>query len=96
LALTKALSRELGPDQIRVNAILIGIVRSGQGRRAAEARGISVDEHYDRIASTANIPVGRVGLASEFADLALFLLSDRSAFITGVGINFDGGQSPVT
>ena len=71
LALTKALSRELGPDQIRVNAVLIGIVRSGQGRRAAAARGISVDEHYDRIASTSNIPVGRVGLASEFADLAL-------------------------
>jgi NAD(P)-dependent dehydrogenase (short-subunit alcohol dehydrogenase family) len=96
LALTKALSRELGPDQIRVNAILIGVVRSGQGRRAAEARGISVDEVYSQIAATTNIPIGRVGLASEFADLALFLLSERSAFISGVGINFDGGQSPVT
>jgi NAD(P)-dependent dehydrogenase (short-subunit alcohol dehydrogenase family) len=96
LALTKALSRELGPDQIRVNAVLIGMVRSGQGRRAAAARGISVDEHYDQIAGSSNIPIGRVGLAAEFADLARFLLSDRSAFITGVGINFDGGQSPVT
>jgi NAD(P)-dependent dehydrogenase (short-subunit alcohol dehydrogenase family) len=93
LALTKALSRELGPEQIRVNAVLIGSVRSGQGRRAAERHGISVEEHYARAAS--GIPIGRVGLASEFADLALFLLSDRSAFITGVGINFDGGQSPV-
>jgi NAD(P)-dependent dehydrogenase (short-subunit alcohol dehydrogenase family) len=96
LALTKALSRELGPDQIRVNAILIGAVRSGQGRRAAAARGISVDEHYDGVVAASDIPIGRVGLASEFADLARFLLSERSAFITGVGINFDGGQSPVT
>ena len=96
LALTKALSKELGPDQIRVNAILIGIVRSGQGRRAAAAQGITVDEHYDRIAATGSIPIGRVGLPAEFADLAMFLLSERSAFITGVGVNFDGGQSPVT
>jgi NAD(P)-dependent dehydrogenase (short-subunit alcohol dehydrogenase family) len=96
LALTKALSRELGPDQIRVNAVLIGIVRSGQGRRAAAAHGITVQEHYDTIGATANIPLGRVGLPSEFADLALFLLSERSSFITGVGINFDGGQSPVS
>jgi NAD(P)-dependent dehydrogenase (short-subunit alcohol dehydrogenase family) len=95
LALTKALSRELGPDRIRVNAVLIGIVRSGQGRRAAAGQGISVDEYYDRVAATADIPIGRVGLAPEFADLALFLLSERSSYITGVGINFDGGQSPV-
>ncbi|MCW2524445.1 MAG: short-chain dehydrogenase/reductase [Frankiales bacterium] len=96
LALTKALSREFGPDQIRVNAVLIGIVRSGQGQRGAAAQGVTVEEYYDKIGVTANIPVGRVGLPSEFADLALFLLSERSAFITGVGINFDGGLSPVT
>jgi NAD(P)-dependent dehydrogenase (short-subunit alcohol dehydrogenase family) len=41
------------------------------------------------------IPLGRVGLAAEFADLGAFLLSERSAYITGTAINFDGGASPV-
>ena len=39
LALTKALSKELGPDLIRVNAILVGIVQSGQWVRRAAAPG---------------------------------------------------------
>jgi NAD(P)-dependent dehydrogenase (short-subunit alcohol dehydrogenase family) len=95
LALTKALSKELGPDLIRVNAILIGLVQSGQWDRRAAARGIPVDELYAEMAATRQIPLGRVGLAAEFADLAAFLLSERSAYITGAAINFDGGSSPV-
>jgi NAD(P)-dependent dehydrogenase (short-subunit alcohol dehydrogenase family) len=95
LALTKALSKELGPDLIRVNAILVGIVQSGQWVRRAAARGITADELYAEVAATGQIPLGRVGLAAEFADLAAFLLSDRSAYITGTAINFDGGSSPV-
>jgi NAD(P)-dependent dehydrogenase (short-subunit alcohol dehydrogenase family) len=95
LALTKALSKELGPDLIRVNAILVGIVQSGQWVRRAAARGITVDELYAEVAATGQIPLGRVGLAAEFADLAAFLLSERSAYITGTAINFDGGSSPV-
>ena len=95
LALTKALSKELGPDQIRVNAVLIGMVQSGQWDRRAAARGIPVDELYAEAAAARQIPLGRVGLAAEFADLAAFLLSERSAYITGTAINFDGGSSPV-
>ncbi|MFY9930725.1 MAG: SDR family oxidoreductase [Streptosporangiaceae bacterium] len=95
LALTKALSKEFGPEQIRVNAILIGIVQSGQWVRRAAARGITADELYAEMAATAQIPLRRVGLAAEFAELAAFLLSDRSAYITGAAINFDGGLSPV-
>ena len=95
LALTKALSKEFGPDQIRVNAILVGTVESGQWVRRAAARGITADELYAEVAATGQIPLGRVGLAAEFADLAAFLLSERSAYITGAAINFDGGSSPV-
>ena len=95
LALTKALSKEFGPDQIRVNAILVGTVQSGQWVRRAAARGITVDKLYAEMAAAGQIPLGRVGLAAEFADLAAFLLSGRSAYITGTAINFDGGFSPV-
>jgi NAD(P)-dependent dehydrogenase (short-subunit alcohol dehydrogenase family) len=95
LALTKALSKEFGPDLIRVNAILVGMVQSGQWARREAARGITADELYAEAAASGQVPLGRVGLAAEFADLAAFLLSERSAYITGAAINFDGGSSPV-
>jgi NAD(P)-dependent dehydrogenase (short-subunit alcohol dehydrogenase family) len=93
LAITKALANELGPEGIRVNAVLIGTVQSGQMRRAAERSGRSLDEFY--AAAGKAIPLGRVGKAEEFGDLGAFLLSRRASFITGVAINLDGGHSPV-
>ncbi len=41
------------------------------------------------------IPLGRIGEAEEFANLACFLASDAASYITGVAINIDGGSSPV-
>lgn len=95
LALTKAASRDLGGQGIRVNAILIGLVESGQWRRRAEAAGQSEDELYRNMAQRGGIPLGRVGRAEEFADLAAYLLSDRASYVTGSAINLDGGSSPV-
>jgi NAD(P)-dependent dehydrogenase (short-subunit alcohol dehydrogenase family) len=95
LALTKALSKEFGPAGVRVNAVLIGLVRSGQWERNAAAQNIPVDELYERMGSTAGIPLGRFGQPQEFADLVAFLLSARGAYITGAAINLDGGLSPV-
>jgi NAD(P)-dependent dehydrogenase (short-subunit alcohol dehydrogenase family) len=94
LAITKAGSKDLGGQGIRVNAILVGLVKSGQWRRRAEAAGQSEDEFYDRLAQGSSIPLGRVGRAEEFADLAAYLLSDRSSYVTGSAINLDGGSSP--
>ncbi len=95
LAFTKALSKEWGPEHIRVNAILIGLVESGQWRRRAEAQGIPLADLTARMAREASIPLGRMGRTEEFADLAAFLLSARSAYVTGAAINFDGGSSAV-
>lgn len=92
LAMTKALSKELGPSGVRVNAVLIGLVESGQWRRLSETSGRPLDEIYRGMAT--DIPLGRVGRAREFADLAAYLLSPRSSFVTGAGINLDGGASP--
>jgi NAD(P)-dependent dehydrogenase (short-subunit alcohol dehydrogenase family) len=95
LALTKSLASEVGPRGIRANAILIGIIESGQWVRRAEVSGISVEEFYETTATNAHIPLGRVGRADEFADLASYLLSPRASYVTGVGIALDGGLSPV-
>jgi NAD(P)-dependent dehydrogenase (short-subunit alcohol dehydrogenase family) len=95
MALMKSLSKELGPAGIRVNAVLIGLMESGQWVRAARSSGQEVDEFYRRLAEGSSIPLGRVGRADEFADVAAFLLSPRSSYLTGTAINLDGGLSPV-
>jgi NAD(P)-dependent dehydrogenase (short-subunit alcohol dehydrogenase family) len=95
MALMKALSKELAPDQVRANAVLIGLIESGQWVRAAESTGQPVEQFYERFAKDAAIPLGRFGRADEFADLGCFLLSSRASYLTGVAINLDGGMSPV-
>ncbi|MGH9047450.1 MAG: SDR family oxidoreductase, partial [Acidimicrobiales bacterium] len=93
MALTKALSKEVGPRNVRVNAVLIGLVESGQWERVAERSSTPVERLYENMAERSSIPLGRVGRAEEFADLAAFLLSPRAGYVTGTAINLDGGLS---
>jgi 3-oxoacyl-[acyl-carrier protein] reductase len=95
MAMMKALSKELAPDLIRVNGINIGLIKSGQHERRWRNQGSqgTLDEVYAQMASRTGIPLGRVGEAEEVGDLIAFLCSNRGAYITGVSINMDGGQS---
>jgi NAD(P)-dependent dehydrogenase (short-subunit alcohol dehydrogenase family) len=95
MALMKALSKELAHDGIRVNAVLIGLIESGQWVRAVAGSGLELAEFYERFAHDAGIPLGRFGRSQEFADLGCFLLSARASYLTGTAINLDGGLSPV-
>jgi NAD(P)-dependent dehydrogenase (short-subunit alcohol dehydrogenase family) len=95
LALTKALSRELAPEGIRVNAVLIGVIESGQLERYAAAAGITPQQYYEQMVTGSRIPLGRVGRPREFADIGSFLLSPRASYITGTAVNLDGGLCPV-
>jgi NAD(P)-dependent dehydrogenase (short-subunit alcohol dehydrogenase family) len=83
VAMTKGLGRELGPHGIRVNAIAPGVVETDMVRErlTAEARS--------RI--LARFPLGRLAEADDVAQLAVFLASDVSSFITGETIAVDGG-----
>ncbi len=94
MALMKALSKELAPAGIRVNAVLIGFVESGQWVRFATGSGLSQEEFYARFSQDAGIPLGRFGRSQEFADLGCYLLSARASYLSGVAINLDGGLSP--
>ena len=97
MALMKALSKELAADNIRVNGINIGLIKSGQNQRHWERLGRpgTLDEYYAERAKSVGIPLGRVGEAEEVGDLIAFLCSTRGAYISGVSINMDGGSSSV-
>ena len=91
--LTKSLANELAADNIRVNTICIGLIKSEQWVRRAEGQGVDVESVYDAMGK--RVPLGRVGEAEEYADLIAFLVSERGAYITGTAINLDGGLCPV-
>lgn len=89
------MAHEVGTRGVRVNAVLIGLIESGQWVRAAHEAKMDLDDFYERMAKGSAVPLGRIGRAEEFADLAAFLLSPRASYITGVGVSIDGGLSPV-
>ncbi len=79
--LTKSLAREMGHDNIRVNAVAPGITRTDMLAALPE-------EMLKRI--SAPIPLGRVGEPQEVANAFLFLASDLSSYITGEILSVDG------
>jgi 3-oxoacyl-[acyl-carrier protein] reductase len=91
LAITKALSKEFAPDNILVNTVCIGKIKSGQHQRRYEKAGISADEYYGKMVK--DIPMKRVGEADEAAAAIVFLASDAASYVTGTSINLDGGIS---
>ncbi len=98
IALTKAMSKELAEDNILVNTICIGLIKSGQHERRYDAlvesgEELTIDDFYDRMSG--RVPLGRVGEASEAGDVICFLASERASYVTGAAINIDGGTSPV-
>jgi len=93
MAMTKALSHELAPHNVLVNAMLVGIIRADQHVQRAKRTNVKLEDYYK--AHDREIPIGRVGEAEEFANLACFLASEQGGYITGTAINVDGGRSPV-
>jgi NAD(P)-dependent dehydrogenase (short-subunit alcohol dehydrogenase family) len=100
IALTKALSKDLAKDNILVNTVCIGVIKSGQQeRRFREMQkkdpSLTIDNFYTQQAKQRGVPLGRVGEASEAGDVIAFLASDRASYLTGTSINIDGGSSSV-
>jgi len=93
MALTKALATEFAPHNVLVNAMLVGFIEADQHVQSAKKANVPLAEYYK--AREKEVPLGRVGKAEEFANLACFLASDASGYITGTATNVDGGRSPV-
>ncbi|MCZ6829342.1 MAG: glucose 1-dehydrogenase [Gammaproteobacteria bacterium] len=84
--ITKCAASELGPHNIRVNAILPGAIDNTGMFNSAEA-----ETALERLNSST--PLERVGTREEVSALVVFLASDESAFITGADHLIDGGNS---
>ena len=79
-ALTRAMALDLGPYNIRVNALMPGSI---------DTTGMGIE---DRKLRGENVPLGRIGEAHDMTGAALFLASDEAAYITGDVIKVDGGM----
>ena len=81
-ALTRKLADDFAPEGIRVNAICPGPVETDMSLQWTP-------EYREKVLR--NIPVRKLGKPEDIADLAVFLASDMSGFITGESININGG-----
>lgn len=85
LGLVHTAANELGPYQIRVNAVCPGLIRTRLNERQFSNPDILRD--YFR-----HIPLGRGGSPDEVAQACVFLASDQASYITGATLFVDGGQ----
>lgn len=94
IMLTKVMAKELAPAGIRVNALCPGLIMTDMQRyriqKESEVFGRSFDEQVQELNKL--VPMGYIGEPGRVADLAAFLASAESAYITGQAINIDGGQ----
>lgn len=90
VSLTKALAKELGPEGIRVNAILPSNIDTPLMRDWAA----TLDDPESALQRVSAMQVfGRMGTIEEMGEVALFLASDESSFVTGQAIEAEGGAS---
>jgi 3-oxoacyl-[acyl-carrier protein] reductase len=93
-ALAKSLSRELAPDNIRVNNVAPGYFDTGRVRRRIDE--VAQRDGVPRAAATrtvaGDVPAGRIGAPEELAELVCFLATRRAGFVTGATVPIDGGS----
>ncbi len=93
MALTKAMSRDLAADNIRVNTVCIGLIRSDQIEKMWRNNAPDLTwEEFSRDPRH-DIPLGRIGETDEAARVITFLVSDAASYVTGTSVNIDGGKA---
>lgn len=91
--LTKTMANQLGPDNITVNAVLMGHILTDRQQHLADVRvkerGITHEQYFEQQA--AEIPLRRLGEPREVGEVVAFLASNRASYLTGVSLPVDGG-----
>ncbi|MFS0575793.1 SDR family oxidoreductase [Sporosarcina sp. 179-K 3D1 HS] len=92
LNLSKTLSQELAADNILVNSVSLGLIKTDQWerRRLKNAPDMDPEEYYADLAKKRNIPLGRVGEAEEVANVIVFLASEKASYVAGSVIETAG------
>ncbi len=85
-SLTKTWAAEFASDGVRVNSVAPGPTRSG---KVMDTMAEDVE------ALGASLPLARMGLTEEIAEVVVFLAGDRSSYVTGASIAADGGRTAV-
>ena len=95
LNITQALAEECGPDNVLVNGINPSATATDRWDSLVRQRSRLTGETVDQImaASAAKVPLGRIGLPEDIANMVVFLCSERASFVNGALIEVDGGAS---
>jgi NAD(P)-dependent dehydrogenase (short-subunit alcohol dehydrogenase family) len=90
----KSLAIELGPESIRVNAVLPGLVAGPRIDRVIQARADALGVSFDAMKKTylEKVSLRRMVTTTDIAAIALFLCSPAAANITGQAISVDGNM----
>ena len=84
IAMTQSFAKELGPDNIRVNALLPGLTDT------KFASALTKNEELMKTVLP-QIPLGRIAQPEEMSGMVLFLVSDAASYVTGSTFTVDGG-----
>lgn len=83
MTMTRSIAREMADNGVTANALAIGIMETPMIAEALKTRR----EYYEN-----QLPIGRIATTREIADIAVFLLSPRSGYMTGATVDVSGGQ----
>ncbi len=87
--MVKTLSEELGTHNITINVVCPGKIMTDRFLSGVKQSGLSQEDYLKR--GSQDVPLGRIGTPEEFANVMVFLASERASYVTGVAMQVDGG-----